>query len=200
MPEVEHTALVRAPLDVVWEFTRDLNNWAQYVTGYQAHTAKSETDSAWTLKGDVGALTRTVELEVHITEWRDRESVEFMLRGVNEPIEGFGAFHLRHHTGTESGVDPWPRRVWGLVGRAKDAVLRWLHRLVFRRGDRKQPGAAPGGGEVLSEISFRLTLNAGGRAGPMINALLTPMLEPVAHDLASQIAARIEELHSAATQ
>jgi carbon monoxide dehydrogenase subunit G len=197
---VEHTALVRAPLDAVWEFTRDLNNWAQYVTGYQAHTAKSEADSAWTLKGDVGALTRTVEIEVHITEWRDRESVEFELRGVNEPISGSGAFRLQHHAATESGVDPWPRRVWGLVGRAKDAVLRWLHRLVFRRGDRTQPGAAHAGGEALSEISFQLTLNAGGRAGPMINALLVPMLEPVAQDLASQIAARIEELHPAAAQ
>ena len=90
MPEVEYVTTMRLPPERVWEFVRDMNNWAPFLTGYQHHEVKSETDSIWTLKGDVGVLSRTVQLHAHVTEWNGPERVSFTLTGLNEVVEGGG--------------------------------------------------------------------------------------------------------------
>ena len=191
MPEVAHTARVSAPLSAVWAFTRDLDNWAQLVTGYQSHTASDETDSTWVIKGDLGGLTRTVELQVHITQWREEDCVEFTLQGANEPVQGSGAFRVRRAVSSDNTE---PKAPQSLFARLRDRFTDWLYRIVFRRSDAAQTGTSGDSGTALSEISFELTLNAGGQAGPMLNVLMAPLLEPAARDLATQIAARIEHL------
>ena len=37
-------------------FVSDMNNWAPFLTGYQKHEIIDDTDSIWTLKGEVGML------------------------------------------------------------------------------------------------------------------------------------------------
>ena len=91
MPEVTYTTRLGLPVNTVWEFVRDMNNWAPFLTGYQGHEALSDTDSIWTLKGDVGVLARTVRLKAHVTEWNGPERVSFTLTGLNEPVEGGGS-------------------------------------------------------------------------------------------------------------
>lgn len=197
MPEVEHTARVRAPLEAVWDFTRDMGNWATYVTGYQSHTILNETDSVWRLKGDLGAFTRLVELEVRITEWSGPERVSFTLRGINEPVEGSGSFLASAASGSregESGPLHWLREV---LARVRRSLARLLLQRIF--GSERRVGGAGergGGDAAASQITFRLVLNSGGRAGPMINALIAPLLEPAAEELAERIARRVEELHA----
>ena len=39
-----------------------MDHWAPFLTGYQKHEKQSETESVWTLKGDVGVLARTLAL------------------------------------------------------------------------------------------------------------------------------------------
>ena len=56
MPEVEYTTTVNLPREKVWDFVKDMNNWAPFLTGYQKHEILNDTDSIWTLKGDVGVL------------------------------------------------------------------------------------------------------------------------------------------------
>src|SRR5205807_1342508 len=90
MPEVTHTTHVAAPVDRVWDFVRDMNNWAPLLTGYQSHEVKDERRSVWTLRGDVGILSRTVQLDVYITEWAGPDRVSFTLKGLNEVVEGGG--------------------------------------------------------------------------------------------------------------
>src|SRR5712691_4566970 len=90
MPEVEYVTTMRIQPEVVWEFVRDMNNWAPFLTGYKHHEIESETDSIWTLKGDVGVLSRTVRLKAHVTEWNGPERVAFTLTGLDELVEGGG--------------------------------------------------------------------------------------------------------------
>ena len=47
-------------------------------------------------------------------------------------------------------------------------------------------------GDEQTQITFNLTLTAGGMAGMALNLLIAPMLKPVAEDLASTIAAAIQ--------
>lgn len=90
MPEIQRDASIALPIGQVWEFIADMNEWAHCLPGYCAHEMKSETESIWRLKGDVGILSREVDLRVIITEWVDQDRVKFTLKGVYEPVEGKG--------------------------------------------------------------------------------------------------------------
>src|SRR5689334_22355328 len=94
MPEVEYSTTVRLPPTEVWDFVKDMNNWAPFLTGYQKHEIVNDTDSVWTLKGDVGMLARVVQLNAHITEWSGPEKVSFTLKGLNEDVDGGGSMVL----------------------------------------------------------------------------------------------------------
>src|SRR6185295_2462601 len=95
MPEVAYTTEMRLPLPTVWAFVSDMNNWAPFLTGYQKHEIIDGTDSVWTLKGEVGILSRIVELRAHVTEWTPPEKVSFKLTGINDVVDGGGTVILR---------------------------------------------------------------------------------------------------------
>jgi len=67
MPEVEYTTKSAIGCEAIWDFVKDIDNWAPFLTGYQRHDILSATDSIWTLKGDVGVLARVVKLKAHVT-------------------------------------------------------------------------------------------------------------------------------------
>ncbi len=193
MPEVEYRTMLRLPAVTVWEFVKDMNNWAPMLTGYQKHEILSETDSIWTLKGDVGVLARQVELKAHVTEWSGPERVSFTLTGLNEPVEGGGTLLLEPAVG-EAPPAPAPAGAWK---RFVTALFRFLFRLVHGKGPERAlpaPGGAAGGAEA-SRLVFRLRMEAGGVTGPLVNAMLEPMLLPAAEDLANKIAAHLEQAH-----
>ena len=77
MPQVEYSTTIQLPRHLIWEFVKDINNWAPFLTGYQRHEIVDERDSIWTLRGDVGVLARMVKLKAHITEWNGPERVSF---------------------------------------------------------------------------------------------------------------------------
>src|SRR5262245_59339853 len=117
MPEVEYTTRMRTPLDDVWAFVSDMNNWAPFLTGYQKHEIIDDTDSLWTLKGDVGILCRMVELRAHVTEWVAPQRVAFTLTGINESVDGGGTLVIRRTDGGMERPAPAP------------APQGWLRRL-----------------------------------------------------------------------
>lgn len=198
MPEVEYVTTMRLPPERVWEFVRDMNNWAPFLTGYQHHEIKSETDSIWTLKGDVGVLSRTVRLHAHVTEWNGPERVSFTLTGLDEVVEGGGTLTIERPTagaggaasgagGAGAGARPAARG--GLWRRFVGALFRALFRLLHGRGPARRQLAD---GEAASRLIFRLRMDAGGPTGPLVNAMLAPALAPAAEDLANKIAAHLE--------
>lgn len=90
MPEVQYSTQMNLDPDVIWDFIKDMNNWAPFLTGYQQHEIINDTDSVWTLKGDVGVLARIVKLKAHVTEWNGPDKVAFTLEGLNESVDGGG--------------------------------------------------------------------------------------------------------------
>jgi carbon monoxide dehydrogenase subunit G len=196
MPEVEYSTSMALPTALVWEFVKDMNNWAPMLTGYQKHEIVDETDSVWTLKGDVGILSRVVRLQAHITEWVERERVAFTLTGLNEKVDGGGVLVMEEvgRAAPEEKKPPAPRRRW--FGRR---FLDWLARRMFRRmhgeGPKRlaPPAAAAAGPQA--RLTFTLRMEAGGPTGPLVNAMLGPALLPAAEDLANKIAAHLEREH-----
>jgi carbon monoxide dehydrogenase subunit G len=193
MPEAEYATTSPLPIDAIWDFVRDMDGWAPFVTGYLSHEKQGERDSLWVLRGDVGVLSRAVTFRVHVTEWAGPSRVAFALEGVNEPLKGEGAFHMERVGGagaTPSGVAA-PRR--GAFARGLEAIVRWLLRAFRAPAPRAAP--AEGGGAAATRLAFRLRIDPGGPMAPMLAALIAPALRPAAEDLAEKILSHLEARH-----
>jgi carbon monoxide dehydrogenase subunit G len=184
--EAEYTATAQLPLETIWAFVEDMDHWARFVTGYQGHEKKSQTESLWTLKGDVGVLARRLVFKVDITEWVPGKRAAFRLSGVNEPMNGEGVFTLEPAAAGEGAIAaPAPRSAWL---RFFEALVRGVLRLLGR-APRREPAVLSAAG---TRMSFRLRLDPGGPMAPMINAMIKPLMLPAAESLANQILAHLE--------
>jgi carbon monoxide dehydrogenase subunit G len=189
--EAEFTTTTKLPVGPIWDFVADMDHWARFVTGYQNHEKRSETESLWTLKGDVGVLSRKLVFKVDITEWSPGKRAAFRLKGVNEPMEGEGVFSLELDSGAEAPAAPEPGR--GAFLRFFEAIVRGLLGWLGR-APRRATAALAGPG---TRLSFRLRLDPGGPMAPMINAMMKPLMLPAAESLANQILAHLEGQASA---
>lgn len=194
MPEVEYTTTLSLPREVIWDFVKDMNNWAPFLTGYQKHQIVNETDSIWTLKGDVGVLARRVELKAHVVEWRGPDRVAFTLTGINELVDGGGELEMSDCASAPISTSKAIVKR-GFFGRMIDAlfrlVFRWMHGKAPVRATPSASSAGP-----ASQLKFTLRMEAGGPTGPLVNAMLAPALLPAAEDLANKIAAHLEKAHA----
>lgn len=206
MPEVEYTTTMQRPIDDVWNFVQDMDNWAPFMTGYQEHEKLNDQESIWTLKGDVGVLARTVKLKANITEWSGPERVEFTLDGLNEPVTGGGVLVMAPFDGnanesaatraaatgpgrvTSGGGSNWLSRLFASFFRI---LFGWLFRM--KHGTVKRAPAATTRSGPGSRLTFTLRMEAGGPTGPLVNAMLAPVMLPAAEDLANKIAAHLED-------
>lgn len=94
MPDVNYTATIRVERAAVWQFVKDINNWAPLAKGYQSHEILNENESIWTVRGDIGPISRVTKFNINVTEWLENEGVTFVMKGLNEPISGKGAIRL----------------------------------------------------------------------------------------------------------
>lgn len=191
MPEVAYTTVVHAPQTAIWDFVKVMDNWAPYVTGYQSHEVIDDADSIWTLKGDVGVLSRVVQFRVHITEWGGPARVAFTMSGINEQTEGEGLFVMGPVAAeTQTAAAPAaPRRGWWRSLRSRTILF------FYRRSNPQQTERTVGQtGPAASQLAFTLRMKSGGVIGPVVDAMIEPMLAPAAEDLANKIANQVERL------
>ena len=106
MAEAEYTTTTRVPIDRVWDFVQEMDNWGRFVTGYQKHEKQDDTHSTWTLKGDVGVLSRTLTFKVVITEWNGPGPRRVHARRRQRADEGRGHVHAEPEAETRGGWRP----------------------------------------------------------------------------------------------
>jgi hypothetical protein len=209
MPEVEQSVEVAVGIDEVWRYVENLENWAPYVIGFQQLQVVDDRRSIWTVRGDLGILSREVELQADITLWQPRDRVEFTVTGLTERLEGDGHFVLRPSGPSAAPATPDPVLAGGEVqpaarrGRRHRLQAAWA-RFLLRRLTKRQATAPPAmtsesppdrtsdDSECASVLSFRLRISPGGPMAPMLELLMGPMLEPAAEDLAAQIKGSVE--------
>ncbi len=78
------------PIDVIWDFVRDANNWAPLVPGYLYHEIRNERLIFWEFKSDLGIMKKKISLLIDIKEWNEPSRVTFELRRSNEKYVGEG--------------------------------------------------------------------------------------------------------------
>jgi carbon monoxide dehydrogenase subunit G len=192
--EASYSTTTRVPVDALWAFVEDMDHWARFVAGYQSHEKKSESESLWTLKGDLGVMSRTLTFRVLITEWNGPSRVRFQLSGLNEPMSGEGAFTIeRAGDAAPSAAVAAPALRRGFLFRVLEAFFR---RFFGRLGGRVER-EAPASGSELTRMSFTLRLDPGGPMAPMVNAMIKPLMLPAAEDLATRILAHLEDREGA---
>jgi len=221
MAEAEYTTTTRIPIDAVWDFVQEMDNWGRFVTGYQRHEKQNDTDSTWTLKGDVGVLSRALTFQVKILEWNGPSRVSFTLDGVNEPMKGEGTFTLAtqlddlaarlrlatrdrpddvaarlrlatRDDGVTAAPGVAPRK--NLLFRLLEVFWRWVLRVAGGGEPARDASAAQAAsaGDAMTRLSFKLRLQPGGPMAPMVDAMIRPLLLPAAEDLANRILAQLE--------
>ena len=157
MPEASYTTTARLPVETVWSFVEDMDNWAEFVAGYQSHEKEGEHDSRWVLKGDVGVLSRILEFRAPVAGWSGPSRVAFELVGLNEPMQGGGHFEMEPVAageGDAGAAAPAPRR-GNFVQRALEAIVRLVLRLFRGRAERAE-GPAPAAEDLANRIMARL--------------------------------------------
>jgi carbon monoxide dehydrogenase subunit G len=192
MAEHTHSLTTSVPSDVVWDFVSDMDRWAPFLLGYQTHDKRSDRESIWTIKGDVGSLSRIVKFRVLITEWIEPERVLFTLEGMGEPMQGDGSFLLEALDPEEAAAQT-PDTEEPSVGFFV-RLWAWLVRRVLGRGGRDPRLPAGASTELATlRLTFRLNLMPEGTMAPMINAMIKPVMVATAEDLAQRIVAHLED-------
>jgi len=95
MPSGLHEMKVDLPIEKVWSFISDMNNWAPLVPGYLEHDILNDRQSTWKFIGEIGVVQKTVHLKIDITKWQAPSKVTFNLAGLNENFKGNGYFEAR---------------------------------------------------------------------------------------------------------
>jgi len=195
MAEAEYVTTARLPREVIWDFVKDIDNFASFFMGYQEHRIESDTDSMWVLKGDLGAMTRRLEFRVHITEWRGPDVVRFEIQGLNEAMTGEGRFAMTPWedagdvAAAEVSAASRPRR--NPLMRLLERIFRFFFQLVRGRPERAESADA-GPAEGTTRIEFHLRIDPGGPMAPMINGMIKPLMPTFAEDFAGKLVGHLE--------
>ena len=196
MAVAEYSTSTKLPIETIWNFVKEMDNWADLVTGYQSHEKQSDEDSTWVLKGDLGPMSRMLKLQVHITEWNGPTRVTFELKGINELMDGHGTFEMSSYEEEgEPGANVAPAERKNFILRLLEAIARFFVRLLSGGAPERAVSADAGPGAGRAKLTFKLELKPGGPMAPMIDSLIKPVILPAAEQLAGNIMARLEELH-----
>jgi uncharacterized membrane protein len=90
MPSGKYQVEIQLPIDDIWEFIRDIDNWAPLVPGYVGHTKINDHQSTWDFQSESGLIKKNLSLLIDITEWIEPSLVAFHL--TSEKYSGRGYF------------------------------------------------------------------------------------------------------------
>ena len=201
----EHSVRIGCSDRELWTFMETFSNWAPYVVGFQSLRQVDDETAVWTLRGDVGILSREVEIEVRLVTWEPGASASFELTGLTERLTGSGSFEVSAapraaapdvENAVPETLEPSHRARLSWWARLRRRFGRWLIGRARRRSA-PTPDAAPSAtpaspADQGSWLTFRLEVQPGGAMAPMVEMLMAPLLEPAAEDLSLQIRQAIE--------
>ena len=104
MIQTTQTVAVAAPIDETWTFAKDVERWAEIMPGYQQCDLRDADHSTWVLKVGVGAMVRTVTVDVHVTRWAGPEAVDFDFALKGDPVTGSGTYRAEAANKSETSV------------------------------------------------------------------------------------------------
>lgn len=95
MPSGMYQVELDLPIDVIWNFIKDMDNWAPLVPHYIQHEKLNDRQSTWEFKSDTGILKKKLHLMIDIKEWVEPTLIRFDLKGKSEKYGGEGYFEAQ---------------------------------------------------------------------------------------------------------
>lgn len=92
MAIASHTVNISAPLQNVWKYVSQIENWATLVPAYKEHEQVDENQSIWTFEGNFKGFKKTVKMELNITEFTEPTNISFEIKGLTDNFTGSGKF------------------------------------------------------------------------------------------------------------
>lgn len=92
MPSGMHQVEVNIPINQVWNFVSNMENWAPLIPGYIQHRKYTNRQSSWEFYSKIGFIKKKISLMIMIKEWMAPTKVTFTLKGINEKLSGGGYF------------------------------------------------------------------------------------------------------------
>jgi carbon monoxide dehydrogenase subunit G len=125
MPSGMHQVELAFPNDVVWNFVKDMNNWAPLIPNYIHHEKLTQRQSTWEFKSDTGILKKKIRLVIDIKEWKEPTIVSFDIKGQSEKYSGEGFFEVKalnlHKTRLTGFLEV---NVLGAMGASVNSILK----------------------------------------------------------------------------
>lgn len=104
MIEAEHTLVIDAPIDEVWNYVQDISKWANLFPGCRDCEIIDQHNSKWTMKVGAGGLVKTVNVLVHVDQWDGPGRVDFSYKLQSEPVVGSGTYSASRKSDIESEI------------------------------------------------------------------------------------------------
>jgi len=102
--ETEQSISISAAMESVWEYVKDIRNWAALMPGCRSCTPINPDDSRWVMKVGAGGLVRTVNILVHVERWDAPAEVKFTYQLDGDPVIGAGSYRASRRSARETGV------------------------------------------------------------------------------------------------
>jgi carbon monoxide dehydrogenase subunit G len=90
MPSGYHQVELELPITVIWDFVKEMDNWAPLVPGYINHEKINQRQSTWEVQGGIGGIIKKkISLIINIKEWQPPSRISFDLTGEKYGGEGY---------------------------------------------------------------------------------------------------------------
>ncbi|RLL46776.1 SRPBCC family protein [Oceanobacillus piezotolerans] len=127
-----HVVEIELPINQIWRFVSEMDNWAPLIPGYESHQKINIKKSIWKLHGDIGIMQKTVIVHIDITEWIEPDKISFTLATASKTCVGSGYFQAK-------AIGPEKTEMTGFLdiginGRMKTVVSPVLKSLVPKIG------------------------------------------------------------------
>jgi carbon monoxide dehydrogenase subunit G len=125
MPSGIHQVVLDLPKGDIWDFVKNMDNWAPLVPGYIRHKKFNNRQSTWEFFADIGIIKKKVSLMVTIKEWIEPTKVTFDLKGLEDNFTGKGYFEAEAIEKNKTRMTGYLDIVAeGIMGRVINNVLK----------------------------------------------------------------------------
>ncbi|GKV56992.1 hypothetical protein NCCP2222_29390 [Sporosarcina sp. NCCP-2222] len=126
MAIASHSVIIPASVENVWNYVSQIENWATMVPAYKEHEQIDEQKSIWTFEGNFKGFTKTVKMELTITEFHEPSMIRFELNGITDNFTGSGEFTAEETAGETTMTGTVEVNAGGLTGAVLSPVIKMV--------------------------------------------------------------------------
>lgn len=126
MAIASHTVNIAAPVENVWAYVSQIENWATMVPAYKEHEQIDEQKSIWTFEGNFKGLKKTVKMELNVTEFDEPSIIRFEIKGLTDNFTGSGRFTAEETAGQTTMTGTIEVNAGGLSGAMLSPVIKMV--------------------------------------------------------------------------